>query len=62
VDPATPDPALRKERDELRSEVAGLKAANARLTEANKRMERYIETDRAEHQRKRMENQAPDGK
>jgi proteasome lid subunit RPN8/RPN11 len=60
--PAAADGALRKERDELRGELAGLKAANARLTEANKRMERYIETDRAEHQRKRMENQSPDGK
>jgi proteasome lid subunit RPN8/RPN11 len=60
--PAAADPEIRKERDELRGEVAGLKAANMRLTEANKRMERYIETDRAEHQRKRMENQSPEGK
>jgi hypothetical protein len=55
------DPALRKERDELRSEVNALKAENTRRTEANQRMERYIETDRAEHERQRMENQAPGG-
>jgi proteasome lid subunit RPN8/RPN11 len=60
--PSAGDTGIRKERDELRGEVAGLKAANTRLTDANKRMERYIETDRAEHQRKRMENQSPDGK
>jgi proteasome lid subunit RPN8/RPN11 len=60
--PSAAEQALRKERDDLRAEIAGVKAANTRLTEANKRMERYIETDRAEHQRKRMENQSPEGK
>ena len=59
--PTAVDQGVRKERDALREEVADLKAANTRLTEANKRMERYIETDRAEHQRKRMENQSTGG-
>jgi proteasome lid subunit RPN8/RPN11 len=61
--PAAPAAALppaeagRGERD-LRAENAALKADNARLSDSNKRMERYIETDRAEHQRQRMQNQA----
>jgi Prokaryotic homologs of the JAB domain len=60
--PAGSDTEIRKERDEMRAENAALKSTNTRLTEANQRMERYIETDRAEHQRKRLENQSSDGK
>lgn len=56
--PAATDKALRKEMEQLRAENANLKAANKKLTESNHRMEQYVETDRAEHQRKRLENQA----
>jgi proteasome lid subunit RPN8/RPN11 len=58
AEPAAAEQTLRN----LHAEIAELKATNMRLTESNKRMERYVEADRAEHQRKRMGNQSVDGK
>ncbi len=59
----TPDNArLRAELEELRDENARLKATLARQADSIKRLEKYIEDDRKEHQTKRLMNQAPDGK
>ncbi len=47
----SPNPALKAENAHLKGEVTRLKAQNDKFQEANHRMEQYIETDRAEHQK-----------
>ncbi len=54
-------PALQVELEALRAENAHLKATVARQADSIRRMEKYIEDDRKEHQSKRLMNQA-DGK
>jgi len=60
--PCAVEAELRRQRDVLRDENARLRANLARQAEAIKRLEKYIEDDRRDHQRKRLENQSPEGK